>query len=373
MSVTPVGAPVRPAYFRDADGLYYRVGGGGGEGAGGSAYMGVWNPATAYPAGATVFYTDGQWGADSAIAAGNTPADPSGVNSVPVGTDALAAAPTVLIAADGANVSSGAFSNVGLTIEAGEPSVRYRSAWWKYAPITSGSVQFDTIGSGGDTQVHIYSGPATGATFAGLSQVAYDDESGGSGTSKTTYAVTAGFTYYLRVMAFTDITFNYVLNLVGARATAQPAPAWRRLSIEKTAGDARYVNVTGDTITGALAVDGGVNLNAAAGVGRSMTLQTDWATRWAVGRTGTAEGGSNTGSNFNIGRYSDAGTWIADAVTIQRSTGDVYVEHPITMIDPVPIATGHTTSKQYVDGRTPKIVASTTAPTDLAAIWIDTN
>jgi hypothetical protein len=101
---------------------------------------------------------------------------------------------------------------------------------------------------------------------------------------------------------------------------------------------------------GPLDVDAGLNLNGPAGVGRSMTFQAGWATRWAMGRNGTAETGSNVGSDFSIGRYSDAGSWVADAITIQRSTGQIYVAKPIVMNDPIPTQNDHTASKQYVDG-----------------------
>ena len=38
-----------------------------------------------------------------------------------------------------------------------------------------------------------------------------------------------------------------------------------------------------------------------------------------------------------------------------------------------PTLPGHATNLQYVDARTPKILVGTIAPSDLTAVWIDTN
>lgn len=47
--------------------------------------------------------------------------------------------------------------------------------------------------------------------------------------------------------------------------------------------------------------------------------------RWDFGKTSTAESGSDAGSNFVISRYSDAGTLLGDALTINRATGQVLI------------------------------------------------
>jgi len=45
--------------------------------------------------------------------------------------------------------------------------------------------------------------------------------------------------------------------------------------------------------------------------------------RWLLGKTSTGEGGSNTGSNFFINRYSDAGAYLSQPFKINRATGYV--------------------------------------------------
>src|SRR5215471_4485313 len=48
-------------------------------------------------------------------------------------------------------------------------------------------------------------------------------------------------------------------------------------------------------------------------------------TRWVVAQDGAAESGGNTGSNFRISRYNDAGTLIDSPMTINRATGAVTI------------------------------------------------
>lgn len=53
----------------------------------------------------------------------------------------------------------------------------------------------------------------------------------------------------------------------------------------------------------------------------------EWGTskRWQIRQNGTAEGGSNAGSNFEIGRYNDAGTAVDIPFSITRSNGRLNV------------------------------------------------
>jgi hypothetical protein len=74
-------------------------------------------------------------------------------------------------------------------------------------------------------------------------------------------------------------------------------------ALTQAQGDARYVNVTGDTMTGAL------NISAPSGTARSLIGQTDGSNRWEIALGGSvAEAGGNTGSDFIISRYDDSGT-----------------------------------------------------------------
>ncbi len=69
--------------------------------------------------------------------------------------------------------------------------------WYKYRPLTTGSITVDTIGSGRDTVLSLHTG------FCGaLTQVACDDDSGGNLTSRFTYSAAAGVTYYIRLATY---------------------------------------------------------------------------------------------------------------------------------------------------------------------------
>lgn len=76
------------------------------------------------------------------------------------------------------------------------------------------------------------------------------------------------------------------------------------LSIKKTAADAAFTT------------------EADAGYAALQAFNTGPSNRWIFGRNSDPETGSNLGSNFFIGRYSDAGAWISNALTIARATGD---------------------------------------------------
>lgn len=73
-----------------------------------------------------------------------------------------------------------------------------------------------------------------------------------------------------------------------------------------------YLPLAGGTMTGS------TNFSLAAGNARFDFIQTAGSNRWSYGATGTAEGGANAGSNFQLNRYDDSGVLIGDALTIFR-------------------------------------------------------
>lgn len=81
--------------------------------------------------------------------------------------------------------------------------------------------------------------------------------------------------------------------------------------------------------TGAVTVSNGIAganfwLNRPAGFNNNIVGQTSGLSRWAILLgSGTAESGSNAGSDFNIQRFNDAGTFIDIPLAITRSTGNV--------------------------------------------------
>lgn len=105
--------------------------------------------------------------------------------------------------------------------------------------------------------------------------------------------------------------------------------------MDQATADARYVNVTGDTMTGNLWLDGaaeGERSVSVNGVGSAGYGQFQWqrngVARWMM-RTGnnTADtgGGSNEGADFQIISRNDAGAALATVIAITRSTGLVNI------------------------------------------------
>lgn len=104
-------------------------------------------------------------------------------------------------------------TNALATVEIGEPATidgsnASTSIWYKWVAPASGTKEFNTVGSDFDTLLAIYTGTSVGA----LTTIGEDDDSGGSGTSRVTIAVTMGTTYRIRVDGYGGDTGNVVLN-----------------------------------------------------------------------------------------------------------------------------------------------------------------
>jgi hypothetical protein len=64
-------------------------------------------------------------------------------------------------------------------------------------------------------------------------------------------------------------------------------------------------------------------LTQAAGNTNALAFLVGGSYRWTFTRSAGTEPGANVGSDFYFGRYSDAGTWIDNPITIGRATGNV--------------------------------------------------
>src|SRR3954454_6551581 len=96
-------------------------------------------------------------------------------------------------------------TNVDATKEAGEPShagnVGGGSAWYKWVAPATGTATFDTVGSGLDTLLAVY----TGSSVDTLTPVASNDDFlGWKWTSQLGFAATARTAYYIGVDGYND-------------------------------------------------------------------------------------------------------------------------------------------------------------------------
>jgi len=148
--------------------------------------------------------------------------------------------------------------------------------------------------------------------------------------------------------------------LYSAKAAIVPgafnATQWNKVTLASDTGT--FLPIAGGTLTGALAIappsgSVGLTLNkAASGSGDNIYGATAGLNRWVLQLgDGTAESGSNAGSNFSLSAYNDAGTIVGSpALTIARSSGLATVAGDPTSA--LGIAT-----KQYVD-KAPRLITS---------------
>lgn len=84
-----------------------------------------------------------------------------------------------------------------------------------------------------------------------------------------------------------------------------------------------FVNVAGDTMTGALSMPSNSRIYGNSGTTRLFYFDTNSLHRWAFLVNAGAETGSNAGSDFRIMSFEDDGTSLAYPITISRATGVV--------------------------------------------------
>ena len=140
-------------------------------------------------------------------------------------------------------------------------------------------------------------------------------------------------------------------------------------ALDQATADGLYVNLTGDTMTGALNVQG-VTVGDSASFGASYEgFETPTAAVLA--------GNAGDKSVYVIAKDSASGVLLRagndSAKQVQVQTTQVLSTLPVTLPGD-PTAALHSATKQYVDARTPKITVSSTAPSSPAVgdIWIDT-
>lgn len=102
-------------------------------------------------------------------------------------------------------------STNGATLESGEPRPCGSigdTVWYRYSQSTTGSVAFDTIGSGYDTVLAAY----TGSSLSSLSNVACNDDYSGL-QSRVAFTATAGTTYWIQVGGYNGASGSLTLRV----------------------------------------------------------------------------------------------------------------------------------------------------------------
>jgi hypothetical protein len=127
-----------------------------------------------------------------------------------------------------------------------------------------------------------------------------------------------------------DVTLNLVTPVSvtnGGTGATSAGAALTNLGAVAKAGDTMTGNLTIATAAG----NAYVTLNHTPGNEANIVGQRNGSTRWQLNLGNTvAESGSNAGSDFYIGRYSDAGAWINNPLVINRATGNVTMAGNVT-------------------------------------------
>lgn len=104
------------------------------------------------------------------------------------------------------------------------------------------------------------------------------------------------------------------------------------------------LNKAGDTVLGALTVAPAagaavMTVSSVAGQQARVDISTGSAVRWRLGKDTTPETGADAGADFNISRYSDAGSFIDTVISIIRATGKTIFNKVVKFADSVLIGT----------------------------------
>ncbi len=114
-------------------------------------------------------------------------------------------------------------------------------------------------------------------------------------------------------------------------------------------------------VTGYLALRG----SAIAGGSRNISLQTDAGTnRWVVGMANLESGSGNAGGDLQIYRYGDNGSFLSNAVSIERATGFVGIGNAAPK---APLHIGGTTAASFTTGQFAHFNSSFTSGQGLAS------
>ena len=180
----------------------------------------------------------------------------------PANDDYAEAAPIV-----GTNYVAG--SNAGATLEPGEPPTPKGSGtttvWWSWTAPASGTVRVDTIGSSFDTILVVYTNKPGFNAVTNLGQLAWDDDSGGSGgTSLIAFSASAGTNYYFCVDGFVGSTAGAIQLHVGmAPLITSPTTATGNNGIPFTY---TITAINSPTSFGASGLPAGLSVNLSNGV-----------------------------------------------------------------------------------------------------------
>ena len=130
-----------------------------------------------------------------------------------------------------------------------------------------------------------------------------------------------------------NFTFNKTTNTVNLTGSLSVTGSTNTLGAVTVISGSVGINTTADAQS-LLHIDGGASVNrvimdANNNVARIFSFRTDNTQRWAF-RVDDNETGANAGANFQLRRYADNGSFIDAPISLNRSTGNITIIHPIS-------------------------------------------
>ena len=149
------------------------------------------------------------------------------------------------VASGGATLSQ---STTGADLESGEPRPCASiggTVWFTWTPTTSGTATIDTMGSGYDTALAVY----TGSSLTALTSVGCNDDISSSDLdSRVSFTATAGVTYRIQAGGYNGATGSLTLKVTAPAACSGPANNCFSTATAATKGTTYTQSTSGATL-----------------------------------------------------------------------------------------------------------------------------
>lgn len=137
----------------------------------------------------------------------------------------------------------------------------------------------------------------------------------GNNTDKITFG--SGPTgYRIRPGTGAPVAFEFV-------AADESAYVPIRAGVIYSTGGLQVTGAVQSVFAGSVSLQGTLIVDGASSTTRAIRYTTGGSLRWQAQTTNTAEGGSNSGSDYAISRYSDTGVFLDNPIVISRATGEI--------------------------------------------------